>query len=105
MKAPATTNGHAVTPVRGRLGAACAPPEVLGGMATAAQPVLDTLVESRVTAPLRARRRPITLAPVAAAIESLAITVPTRLEPLPRVADDGTIQNTLHGFALLISAT
>ena len=79
---------------------------VVAGGAKAAQPVgaLITLA-SRVTAPLRAKSRPVTVAPVVAAIEVSAITVPTNVEPVPSVAELTTCQKTLHGFAPLMSDT
>lgn len=60
---------------------------------------------SRVTAPFRARSRPDTLAPVVAVILVRAMTVPTIVDPEPRVAELPTCQNTLHGSAPLMSET
>ena len=49
-------------------------------------------VESNVTAPLRAIRRPTVATPVVAVIEMLAITVPAKCVVVPNVAEEP------HGF-------
>jgi hypothetical protein len=49
---------------------------------------------SRVTAPLRARTRPSTVAPVCRLMLVRARIVPTNLEPVPSVALLPTCQNT-----------
>ena len=54
---------------------------------------------SRVTAPFSANSLPFTVALVVAVMESLAMTVPTKLVPVPRVAELPTRQKTLHAFA------
>jgi len=66
--------------------------------------VVIVLVSS-VTAPFRARRRPVTFAPVVAVIEVSAITVPTIVEVVPRVAEEPICQNTLHALAALSKNT
>ncbi|HUR76934.1 MAG TPA: hypothetical protein VMZ22_03225 [Acidimicrobiales bacterium] len=71
----------------------------------AAHPGLVMTLESRVTEPLRARRRPATRALVFAVIEVNARIVPTNLEPTPSVAELPTCQNTLHGWAPLMTLT
>jgi len=60
---------------------------------------------SRVTAPLRAKTRPFTVAPVFSDAEVNARMLPTKVVPVPRVAELPTCQNTLHGEAPLTSAT
>jgi hypothetical protein len=60
---------------------------------------------SRVTAPFRARTRPSTVAPVVSVMLVRAMTVPRKAEPVPRVAELPTCQNTLHAWAPLIRAT
>ena len=62
-------------------------------------------LESRVTAPLRASRRPTTDAPVLAVTEVRARTEPTNTERVPRVAELPTCQNTLQACAPFVSAT
>ncbi len=77
-----------------------------GGGAKTAQPVGALITfASKVTSPLRASRRPVTVAPVVAAIDVSAMTVPTNVEPVPRVAELTTCQKTLHGLAPLMSDT
>ena len=79
---------------------------VVAGGANVAHPVGALIVlASKVTAPLRAKRRPVTVAPVVAEIDVSAITVPTIVDPVPRVAELTTCQKTLHGLAPLISDT
>lgn len=56
-------------------------------------------LSSRVTAPVRANRRPITSVPVFAVIEAEAMTVPTKRVPVPGVADELTCQKMLQGLA------
>jgi hypothetical protein len=51
---------------------------------------------SSVTAPVRARARPSSEAPVVSVIETAAKIVPLNCELAPRVADEPTSQNTLH---------
>jgi len=60
---------------------------------------------SRVTAPLRARRRPWIVAVVVALIDVRARTVPTNVEAVPRVAELPTCQYTLHASAPFNSTT
>src|SRR6202158_3950723 len=50
---------------------------------------------SRVTAPLRARARPSTDAPVVTVIDVKARMLPLKAVPVPSVADEPTCQNTL----------
>ena len=63
-----------------------------------------TLVSS-VTAPLRARMRPLTLAPVLRVADVRARTVPTNCVPVPSVAELPTCQKTLQGEAPFVSRT
>jgi hypothetical protein len=66
---------------------------------------LVTVFESRVTAPLRASKRPWTVAFVFAVIDVKARMVPMKVEPTPRVAELPTCQKTLQGWAPLMSTT
>jgi hypothetical protein len=66
--------------------------------------VLNVSVSS-VTAPLRARARPCTVTPVVTLIDVRARIVPTNVDPVPRVAELPTCQNTLHCCAPLINVT
>jgi hypothetical protein len=66
-------------------------------------PVMTLL--SRVTAPLRARRRPSTVVPVWAVMDVSAMVVPTKVVFVPNVAELPTCQKTLHAWAPLIRAT
>ena len=50
----------------------------------------------RVTAPFLAKRRPLTVELVLAVIEVKAKTLPRRVEPVPRVAEEPTCQKTLQ---------
>lgn len=54
---------------------------------------------SRVTAPFRARVRPFTVTPVVTVIEVSARMLPTKLDPVPSVAELPTCQKTLHAWA------
>ena len=63
------------------------------------------VLSSRVTAPLRASIRPMTVAPVLRVPEVRAMTVPTKVLPVPRVAELPTCQKTLHQVAPLTSDT
>ncbi|HQU25873.1 MAG TPA: hypothetical protein PLS29_02445, partial [Acidimicrobiales bacterium] len=58
-----------------------------------------TWLSSRVTAPFRARTRPLTVAPVSSVTDVRASTVPAKLVVVPRVAELPTCQNTLHAWA------
>jgi hypothetical protein len=60
---------------------------------------------SRVTAPLRASKRPVTVAPVVAVIDVNARTLPIRWEFVPSVAELPTCQKTLHAVAPLRTTT
>ena len=60
---------------------------------------------SRVTEALRASNRPVTVAPVVAAMDVNANTVPTNTEFVPSVAELVTCQNTLHGLPPLMICT
>jgi hypothetical protein len=62
-------------------------------------------LESRVTAPVRARSRPTTVAPVVAVTDACAITVPTKWVFVPRVAELPICQKTLQGLAPFCSTT
>jgi len=59
------------------------------------------VLESRVTAPVRAHSRPSTTAPVAAVIEAWARMVPLKSEFVPRAAEVPTAQKMLHASAPL----
>jgi hypothetical protein len=73
---------------------------VVTGVVPGAQPVGVVMVlVSRVTAPLLARSRPTTLAPVVAVTDCLARMVPWNWAALPRVAELPTSQNTLQADA------
>lgn len=78
---------------------------VVGVATTTAQVVLVTVLVSRVTAPLRARTRPFTVAPVVRVIEVRAKIFPLKAEPVPRVAELPTCQKMLQAWAPLTSAT
>jgi hypothetical protein len=54
------------------------------------------VLESNVTAPLRASTLPSTVALVVKVIEVKAIMFPTKTEPVPIVAELPTCQKTLH---------
>ena len=60
---------------------------------------------SRVTAPVRARARPFTVAPEVIVMDVRAMIVPARLEPVASVAELVTCQKTLQGLAPLMSET
>jgi len=64
-----------------------------------------TVLESSVTAPLRASSRPSTNAPVFAVIDVKASTDPTKTEAVPSVAELPTCQKTLQALAPLTNAT
>src|SRR5438552_6653078 len=57
------------------------------------------ILESRVTAPVRANSRPSTAAPVVTVMEANARMLPLNTEPVPRVAELPTCQNTLAALA------
>ena len=59
------------------------------------------VVLSRVTAPLRASARPSTVVPVPVLIDVSARIVPTKVVPVPRVAELPTYQNTWQLWAPL----
>jgi hypothetical protein len=78
---------------------------VVGGVVVPPQlPRLMRLLSS-VTAPFRASTRPRTVVPVFTLIEVSARIVPTNVVFVSRVAELPTCQNTLQGFAPLISRT
>ncbi|MCU1595991.1 MAG: hypothetical protein JWO12_3383 [Frankiales bacterium] len=60
---------------------------------------------SRVTAPLRASRRPLTDKPVLAVTEVRASTVPRKVLLVPNVAELPTCQKTEHALAPFTSTT
>ncbi len=78
---------------------------VVDGGGEAAQFGFEMVLWSRVTAPLRASRRPRTVALVWALIEVRARIVPTKVEFVPRVAELPTCQKTLHAAAPFSRAT
>lgn len=65
---------------------------------------VNTLVSS-VTDPFRASARPWMAAPVFTSMEVSAMIVPTKLLPVPRVADSATCQKTWQLWASLRSTT
>jgi len=65
----------------------------------------EIVLLSMVTAPVRARARPFTVAPEVIVIDVRAMIVPARVDPVASVAELVTCQKTLHGLAPLISAT
>ena len=66
---------------------------------------LVTLFESRVTAALRAKRRPLIDAPVVAVIDVSARMVPLNDEYVPMVAELPTCQNTFAACVPFVRAT
>jgi hypothetical protein len=54
---------------------------------------------SNVTAPPRAKTRPLTVAPVSSVIDVVAMIVPAKFVVVPNVAELPTCQNTLHACA------
>lgn len=60
---------------------------------------------SRVTAPLRASARPMTVSPVFTEIDVRARMLPVKAEFVPRVAELPTCQNTLQAWAPLVRMT
>ena len=63
------------------------------------------VLESIVTAPLRAKTRPDTLALVFKVMLASASMLPWNIVPVPRVAELPTCQNTLHAEAPLLRRT
>ena len=64
------------------------------------------VLSSKVTAPLRARTRPVTDAPVSSVAEVRAMMVPTKsVVSVPRVAELPTCQNTLHACTPPVNRT
>src|SRR5436190_388324 len=57
------------------------------------------LLESSVTAPVRANNRPSTAAPVVTVMEAKARMFPLNTEPVPKVAELPTCQKTLAALA------
>ena len=57
------------------------------------------------TAPLRARARPVMVVPVVTVIDVRARMLPTKFENVPKVAELPTCQNTLHARAPPMRAT
>jgi hypothetical protein len=66
---------------------------------------LVMVLSSSVTAPLRARTRPSTVAPVSSVAEVKARMLPTKVLVVPKVAELPTCQNTLQAWAPSISLT
>jgi hypothetical protein len=66
---------------------------------------METVLESIVTAPFRARALPATVAPVVREMLVSAKIFPTKLVAVPIVAELPTCQKTLHGAAPLVSTT
>jgi hypothetical protein len=69
---------------------------VVVGVVVVLHPGSTKVSSSRVTAPLRARARPTTVVFVVTVIDWRAIIVPSKLEPVPSVAELPTCQNTLQ---------
>ena len=65
----------------------------------------NTLLLSKVTAPLRARALPSKFAPVVTVIEVSASMFPLNIESVPMVAELPTCQKILHGSALPMRIT
>ena len=58
-----------------------------------------TVLESKVTAPFRAKARPCSVAPVVSVMEVKARMFPLKTEPVPRVAELPTCQKMLAALA------
>jgi hypothetical protein len=69
------------------------------GVTVVVQLVGRNVSESSVTAPLRANTRPSTVTPVVTVADVRAISVPTKVELVPSVAELPTCQKTLHAWA------
>jgi hypothetical protein len=69
-----------------------APTPAVVVLVVTAQFAAFTVSESSVTAPLRASTRPLMVAPLVTVMLVRAMTVPTKLEPVPRVAELATCQ-------------
>jgi hypothetical protein len=69
------------------------------GVSVVVQLVGTKVSLSSVTAPLRASTRPSTVTPVVTVAEVRAMSVPTKPEPVPSVAELPTCQYTLHACA------
>jgi len=76
---------------------------VAGGVP--AHPTEETMLESIVTAPVRAKALPDRVAPLSKVILASASTLPTNIVPVPSVAELPTCQNTLQAEAPLIRRT
>ena len=63
------------------------------------------VLASRVTAPVRAKSRPSTVAPVVTVIEAEARMFPLNTEPVPRVAELPTCHTTLDALAPPLKTT
>ena len=114
-----------LTPVKGRVGrllvaarAAAAAWAAARRARVAFEGVLATIAEraaqsvallivlvSRATAPFWVSNRPVMFAPVFAVTDVRARTVPTNVDPLPRVAELPTFQKTLHWLAPPVNST
>jgi hypothetical protein len=68
-------------------------------------PGLTIVLESNVTAPVRANALPFSMAPVLAVIDTWARMVPLKVEVVPRVAELPTCQKMLAAFAPLMRTT
>jgi hypothetical protein len=82
-----------------------APAVVVVVVGPVAQPALVMVLVSKVTAPLRANRRPCTVAAVVAVMDVVARTVPMSADRVPKVAELPTCQNTLQAWIPLRTAT
>jgi len=78
-----------------------------GGLVGGAVAQLGTVIvsSSRVTAPLRASARPAMVSPVCTEIDARARMLPVKAEPVPRVAELPTCQNTLQAWAPPVRTT
>jgi hypothetical protein len=68
-------------------------------------PGLTIVLESNVTAPIRAKALPFSVAPVLIVIDIWARMVPLNIEVVPRVAELPTCQKMLAAFAPLMRTT
>lgn len=72
------------------------------GVVEVGGPGLTARLLSNVTAPVRAKARPSSAAPVAIVTDAWARMVPLKIEFVPRVAELPTCQKMLHALAPLI---
>src|SRR5512135_2606584 len=70
----------------------------VGGVVSAGMPN-PIILESKVTAPVRANNRPSTVAPVVTVMEAIGRMLPLKTEPVPSVAELPTCQKMLAALA------